>query len=93
MESKGRLGASNAYSILRKYWEPRVCDSVKNMKSFRDGSGVVFDIKSDHFDSFIDNFARLKETGDRIDFDVVKCTDLPDIDDDAVYGVSQNWRD
>ena len=93
MESKGRLGASNAYSILRKYWEPRVCDSVKNMKSFRDGSGVVFDIKSDHFDSFIDNFARLKETGDRIDFDVVKCTDLPDIDDDAGYGVSQNWRD
>lgn len=93
MESKGRLGASNAYSILRKYWEPRVCDSVKNMKSFRDGSGVVFDIKSDHFDSFIDNFARLKETGDRIDFEVVKCTDLPDIDDDAGYGVSSNWRD
>lgn len=91
--SRGRLGPSNAYSILRKYWEPRVCDSVRNMKAFRDGSGVVFDIKSDHFDGFMANFDRLRETGDRIDFEVRKCTDLPDIDDDAGYGVSQNWRD
>ena len=54
----------------RKYWDPRVCDSVKNMKAFRDGTGVVFDIKADHFDSFMDNFNRMKETGEKIDFDV-----------------------
>ena len=90
---RGRLGPSNAYSILRKYWDPRVCDSVKNMKAFSDGTGVVFDIKGDFYESFMDNFARLKETGDRIDFEVQKCTSLPDIDDDAGYGAGGNWRD
>jgi hypothetical protein len=56
---RGRLLPSNAHSILRKYWEPRVCDSVKNMKGIKDGSGVVFDIKADYFDGFMDNFERM----------------------------------
>lgn len=63
------------------------------MKAFRDGSGVVFDIRAENFEAFMDNFARLKETGDRIDFDVAKCADLPDLDDDFGYGNNQNWRD
>jgi len=86
---RGRFGASNCYSILKKYWDPRCCDNIRNMKSFKDGSGVVFDIKSENFESFMDNYARLKETGDRIDFDVEKCAELPDLEDEG----SQNWRD
>ena len=46
------------------------------MKAFKDGMGVVFDIRAENFEAFMDNFARLKETGDRIDFDVAKCADL-----------------
>lgn len=90
---RGRLGPSNCYAILKKYWDPRVCDHVRNMKAFRDGSGVVFDIRAENFEAFMDNFTRLKETGDRIDFDVAKCADLPDLDDDFGYGNNQNWRD
>jgi len=60
------------------------------MKSLRDGSGVVFDIRSDNVEGFMDNFARLRETGDRIDFDITKCSELPDLEEDGGYG--QNWR-
>jgi ATP-dependent RNA helicase DDX21 len=90
---RGRFGPANCYSVLKKYWDPRCCDNIRNMKGFRDGSGVVFDLKSENFESFMDNYARLKETGDRIDFDVAKCAELPDLEDESGYGGSQNWRE
>ena len=62
------------------------------MKNFKDGSGVVFDLRADNFDSFMDNYERLRETSDKVDFDVAKCIELPDLDDDG-YGGSSNWRD
>lgn len=62
------------------------------MKQFKDQSGCVFDIKSENFDAFMDNYARLRETeSGRIDFDVEKCTELPDLEDEGGY--SQNWRE
>jgi hypothetical protein len=88
---RGRFGPNNAYNVLKKYWDPRVGENVKNMKAMRDGSGVVFDIRSDNFEAFMDNFARLKETGERIDFEVLKCTDLPELIDE--FGYTQNWRE
>ena len=90
---RGRFGPNNAYNVLRKYWDPRVGDNVRNMKGMRDGSGVVFDIRSENFEAFMDNFARLQETGERIDFEVMKCGDLPELQDEFGYGGSQNWRD
>lgn len=66
-------------------------ENIRNTKSLRDGSGVVFDIRSENFESFMECFERLKETGDRIDFEIQKCTDLPDLEDEGGYG--QNWRD
>jgi hypothetical protein len=91
--SRGSLDYRQAYGILRKYWDPRVGDNVRNMKCFRDGSGVVFDIKSDHYEAFMDNFERLKETESRCDFELAKCTELPDLEDEAGFGGNQNWRD
>ena len=90
---RGRFGPSNAYSVLKKYWDPRIGENVRNMKGMRDGSGVVFDLRSENFEAFMDNYARLKETGERIDFDVIKCADLPDLEDEFGYGGNQNWRD
>ena len=90
---RGRFGPNNAYNVLKKYWDPRVGDNVRNMKAIRDGSGVVFDIRSENFEAFMDNFARLKETGERIDFDVMKCADLPELVDEFGYGGNQNWRE
>ena len=87
---RGNLRHNNGYSILKRYWDPRTAEQVRNMKSLRSGSGVVFDIKSDHYDGFLENFERLKETSDRIDFDVRKCTEMPELDEDGFGG---NWRD
>ena len=70
---KGRLGPSNCYSILKKFWDPRTTEQVRNMKAFKNGLGVVFDIRASALDAFLENFIRLKETGDRIDFEVEKC--------------------
>lgn len=69
---RGRIYEKNAYTILRKYWEPRLVDNIRNMKPLKDGSGVVFDIKSENFEKFIENFNHLKntESESRIDFSV-----------------------
>ena len=56
---------------------------MKNMKSFKDGMGVVFDIRAQNFESFMDNYARLRETSEQINFHVAKCTDLPDLEEDT----------
>jgi len=91
---KGMLGSRDAYSILRKYWDPRVGENVRNMKNLRDGSGVVFDIRAESYEAFIDNFDRLKETNDFIDFEISKCKDLPDLEEEGAYGLfGQNWRE
>jgi len=81
---RGRIYEKNAYTILRKYWEPRLVEGIRNMKPLKDCSGVVFDIKSENFEKFIENFNHLKttEAESKIDFSVQKCTELPDLDDE-----------
>lgn len=91
---RGNLEFRNAHGILRKYWEPRVIENVRNMKGFKDGSGVVFDLRSDNYDAFMENYERLKETEARVDFELAKCTDLPELEEDGGYGgYGGNWRD
>jgi len=90
---RGRLNVGDCYRVVKKFWGPRQSDSVRNVKPFRDGSGVVFDIRTDQLEMFLENYERLKETERSIDFDVSKCTELPDLDDDAGYGGGGNWRD
>lgn len=87
---RGRLGHGNAFAILKKYWDPRTAEHVKNMKALRSGSGVVFDMRAEYHEGFLENFARLCETTDRIDFDVRKCAELPELDED---GYRESWRD
>ena len=56
-----------------------MADQIRYMKSFSDGSGVVFDLRSFDADSFIENYKHLKETQDarRVDFNVQRCMSLP----------------
>jgi hypothetical protein len=39
----------------------------------------------------LENFNRLKEVGERIEFEVAKCGDLPDLEEEGQNG--GNWRD
>jgi len=58
------------------------------MYAIVDGSGVVFDIRSENFEAFMDNYERLRETESRVDFDICKCTDLPDLEEDPAYNTN-----
>ena len=59
---RGYMNVQSAYAILKKYWDPRVADNVRNMKLMKDGFGAVFDIKAEKWEGFYDNFERLLET-------------------------------
>ena len=77
---KGRsLPEAAARAILNKYWTPKVVDQISEFKLISDGSGVLFDVKSQDADSFIENYEHLKKSQDgrRVDFEVIKCKALP----------------
>ena len=59
-EDGGRIGAQAAFAILYKYWAPKISDSIKTIRPFSDGSGVVFDIRSQWVDAFLENYEHLK---------------------------------
>ena len=54
------MGQQACYSVLRKYWEPRVADNVRQIRGIAGGVGVVFDIYEDKFTRFIENYEYLK---------------------------------
>ena len=57
---------------------------MRLMGSWRWWLGVVFDIRSNALDNFLENFVRLRETGDRIDFEVEKCQALPELEEEGL---------
>ena len=83
----GRLNPQHVIQIIRRYWSPKLAESVRQMKAICDGSGAVFDIYEDQHDRFMENYQHLLNAeGDRLDFVVERCVDLPEIDDDSWGG-------
>lgn len=76
-EEGGQLGAQACYAILYKYWAPRISDDVTAMRPFSDGTGAVFDIRSQWVDGFLDNYMHLS-SGGRTNFEVSRAKSLPD---------------
>ena len=66
----GQLGAQAAFAIIYKYWAPRIQESIRKIRPFSDGTGVVFDIRAQWVDAFLDNFEHLKNGDKQVDFDV-----------------------
>ena len=76
-----RIVSSTIHLNIFKYYTR--CQSVQY-------TDVENDTHADLHVGFLENFGRLVETSDRIDFDVKKCTELPDLEED---GGRDNWRD
>lgn len=36
IQARGKIYERNAYTILRKYWEPRLVEGIRNMKPLKD---------------------------------------------------------
>jgi hypothetical protein len=69
------------HGLLARYWAPKIVDSVQGMRSMVDGEGVVFDLGHHMADSFIESFAQLKQNFSRVEFEVIICTELPELKD------------
>jgi ATP-dependent RNA helicase DDX21 len=81
-EEGGHLGAQACYAILYKYWAPRISDDVTVMRPFADGTGAVFDIRSQWVDGFLDNYSHLSSGGRTPNFEVSRAKSLPDCGSD-----------
>lgn len=95
MESKStqRMFKRDVFGILRRFWAPQA-DSVQKMCQMRSQMGVVFDLYEDQYVRFMDTFDHLKAAeGDRLNFDVMKCNELPELaEDDPSSGAGSSWR-
>lgn len=84
---------STANMILKKYWPNQMVDQIRNMRTMKDGSGVVFDVYEDKCERFMDVFLHLKDNDSRVDFTVQKCSSLPDlVEEGGDDGYGSNWR-
>lgn len=60
----------------------------------KSSNGVVFDVYEDQFERFMDVFLHLRDTDSKIDFEVKKCTELPELTEEGGFGQESqgNWR-
>jgi len=54
------LDKPTGHELLKKYWAPKIFESMKNMRSMTDGEGVVFDLGVYMADSFVESYQQLK---------------------------------
>lgn len=60
---KGRqLPEAAARAILSKYWAPKFVDTICVFRLLQDGSGVLFDVKGQDADSFVETYDHLKRS-------------------------------
>jgi len=64
------------------------------MRGTRSQVGAVFDLYEDQYARFMDGWAHLQEAeAGRLDFDVGKCTELPELaEDDPMSSSGSGWR-
>lgn len=63
-------------------------DFIKGMRGKADCVGIVFDIYEDQAERFLEISTHLRETDSSIDFEVVKCLALPDLESED----NAKWR-
>ena len=89
-----RMAVTAVYGILRRFWPPAIADNVRTMRGTRSQAGAVFDLYEDQYARFMDGWAHLQEAeAGRLDFDVAKCTELPELaEDDPLASNGAGWR-
>ncbi len=55
--------------------------NIKGMRGLADNKGAVFDVDEHQAQAFEDSFEHANESGKSLDFDVHKCTNLPELFD------------
>jgi len=66
-------------TIIQKYWAPRIASSIRVMKSFKDQSGVCFDLRTIDAEGFMENYEHMKQRDSRrVDFECSRIKTLPE---------------
>lgn len=74
---------SLVWAILRKFWPQEITDDIRGMRGLKDSTGAVFDLPEDKADRFYDTFNHLKDERRGVDFEIIKCKDLPELREDG----------
>lgn len=70
-----------------------MADNIRVIKGIKNSQGALFDIYEDQFDRFMDNYDHVfNGEGDRIEFVVDRCQELPELQEDDISSSGQGWR-
>lgn len=90
----GKLTVAACRGHLDHWWGGRIADNIRVIKGIKAGGGALFDIYEDQYDRFMDIFEHLiQQEGDRLDFKVERCSELPELAEDDMTGSGAGgWR-
>ena len=90
----GKLNVSSCSAHIDHWCGGRISDSIRVIKGVKGQGGALFDIYEDQYDRFMDIFEHLiQQEGDRLEFKVERCQELPELAEDDLTGSSAGgWR-
>jgi hypothetical protein len=90
LDAGKRLSSDACQAIIERWWSSRIIDA-SSIKAMRNGQGVVFEIKDNYYERFLDNYEHIKnQEGTSLDFTVSRCQDLPELEDQGNFGGSES---
>lgn len=85
-----------AWTYLRSAIPPKNTDNLRGIRVKKDGTGVIFDVWEDKVERFLYGPEYLRERDGKVDFDIFKCTALPELYEEDEYqgggAGGQGWR-
>lgn len=81
-----------AWTYLRSAVPPKNTDNLKGIRVKKDGTGVIFDVWEDKVERFLYGPEYLRERDGKVDFDIFKCTSLPELVEEDDFQGGSGWR-
>jgi hypothetical protein len=89
----GKLTTAACRAFIDRWWSGRTADNIRVIKGIKNNLGALFDIYEDQYDRFMDNYEHVyTQEGDRLEFAVDRCLELPELQEDDASGGGQGWR-
>ena len=76
-------GSYAVLKLFRELLDPQLVNNIKTMKMIRNNGGVVFDVREDQKDAFLNSAEKLQKENSMV---LELCTELPDLMEVGGYG-------
>jgi len=77
------FGVGLVWNILRRYLPESISSGILGMRTLASKMGAVFDVPEEKAESFEDIFTHAKDSGSRMDFEISRCKELPELQDNG----------